>query len=53
MTYTLTDNVTWSIEASNLTKEIARLYMGVGNRRENRSWYTADTRYTTQIRVKF
>jgi len=53
MTLTLTDNITWSIEASNLTKEIARLYMGVGDRRENRSWYTADTRYTSQLRYKF
>lgn len=53
MTYTLTDNVTWSLEASNLTKEVARLYMGVGDHRVNRSWYTADTRYTTQLRLKF
>jgi iron complex outermembrane recepter protein len=53
LSYSLTDNVTWTIEASNLTKETARLYMGVGDHRENRSWYTADTRYTTQLRVKF
>ena len=50
---TLTDNVEWTFQASNLTKTVARLYMGVGNHRENRSWYTADTRYTSQLRVKF
>jgi TonB-dependent receptor len=50
---TLTDNIEWTLQASNLTKTVARLYMGVGNHRENRSWYTADTRYTSQLRVKF
>jgi|GEM_PF-456322 len=53
LTLTLTDNVQWTFQASNLTKTVARLYMGVGDHRENRSWYTADTRYTSQLRVKF
>jgi TonB-dependent receptor len=53
LTLTLTDNIQWTFQASNLMKEVARLYMGVGNHRENRSWYTADTRYTSQLRVKF
>jgi TonB-dependent receptor len=53
LTYDLTDNVQWSVQASNLTKEIARLFMGDGPHRVNRSWYTADTRYTSQLRVKF
>jgi TonB-dependent receptor len=53
LTLTLTDNVEWTFQASNLTKTVARLYMGVGDHRENRSWYTADTRYTSQLRVKF
>ncbi len=53
LTYDLTDNIQWSVQASNLTKEVARLFMGVGNHRENRSWYTADTRYTSQLSVKF
>jgi TonB-dependent receptor len=52
-TYSLTDDVDWTVEASNLTKTVARLFMGVGGHRENRSWYTADTRYTMQLRVKF
>lgn len=52
-TYSLTDNIDWTVEASNLTKAVARLFMGVGAHRENRSWYTADTRYTMQLRVKF
>jgi TonB-dependent receptor len=53
LTYDLTDDIQWSVQASNLTKEIARLFMGDGNHRVNRSWYTADTRYTSQLRVKF
>ncbi len=53
LTLTLTDNISWSFQASNLTKEVARLYMGVGNHRVNRSWYTADTRYSSQLRWKF
>jgi TonB-dependent receptor len=53
LAYDLTDNITWSVQASNLTKEVARLYMGAGNHRENRSWYAADTRYTSQLRLKF
>jgi TonB-dependent receptor len=53
MTIDLTDTIQWSIQASNLTKEIARLFMGDGPQRVNRSWYTADTRYTSQLRVKF
>lgn len=53
LTYDLTDNIQWTVQASNLTKEVARLFMGVGNHRENRSWYTADTRYTSQLRVRF
>jgi iron complex outermembrane recepter protein len=52
-TYSLTDNVAWTLEASNLMQEVSRLYMGIGSERNNRSWYVADTRYTTQIRVKF
>ncbi len=53
LTLSLTDNVQWTLMASNLTKTVARLYMGVGDHRENRSWYTADTRYSSQLRVKF
>jgi iron complex outermembrane recepter protein len=53
VTVDLTDSIQWSIQASNLTKEIARLFMGDGPQRVNRSWYTADTRYTSQLRVKF
>lgn len=53
MTYNLTDDVSWTLEASNLTKSTTRLYMGEGERRVNRSWYVADTRYTTQLRFKF
>jgi iron complex outermembrane recepter protein len=59
ITYNLTDNVSWTLEASNLTRSVTRLYMMEGytssgkERLFNRSWYLADTRYTTQIRVKF
>ena len=59
LTYNLTDNVSWTLEASNLTRSTTRLYMMEGytssgsKRLENRSWYMADTRYTTQLRIKF
>ena len=53
LTLSLTDSIQWTLQASNLTKTVARLYMGVGDHRENRSWYTADTRYSSQLRVKF
>ncbi|GAA0581600.1 TonB-dependent receptor [Rhizomicrobium electricum] len=59
VTYNLTDNVSWTLEASNLTRSVTRLYMMEGytssgkERLFNRSWYLADTRYTSQIRVKF
>lgn len=59
VSYNLTDNVSWTLEASNLTRTVTRLYMMEGytdsgkERLFNRSWYRADTRYTTQIRVKF
>lgn len=53
MTYKLSDDISWTLEASNLTQSTTRLYMGTGDRRVNRSWYLADTRYTTQIRMKF
>jgi TonB-dependent receptor len=49
----LTDDIQWTFQASNLTKTVARVYMGTGDQKVNRSWYTADTRYTSQIRVKF
>ena len=59
LTYNLTDNVSWTFEASNLTRSVTRLYMMEGltssgsQRLLNRSWYVADTRYTTQLRLKF
>ena len=59
VTYNLTDDIAWTLEASNLTRSVTRLYMMEGftssgkERLFNRSWYLADTRYTTQIRVKF
>lgn len=59
ITYQLTDNISWTVEASNLTRAVTRLYMMEGytssgkERLFNRSWYLADTRYTSQIRVKF
>jgi len=59
LTYNLTDDVAWTLEASNLTHTVTRLYMMEGytssgeKRLFNRSWYQSDTRYTTQIRVKF
>jgi len=59
VTYNLTDNISWTLEASNLTRSVTRLYMMEGLKSDgsqrlfNRSWYLADTRYTTQIRVKF
>ncbi len=58
VTYNLTDDIAWTLEASNLTRTVTRLYMMEGYdsngkpRLFNRSWYLADTRYTTQIRVK-
>lgn len=59
LTYNLTDDVSWTMEASNLTRATTRLYMDEGamvsgeHRLLNRSWYMADTRYTMQLRVKF
>lgn len=59
LSYNLTSNISWTLEASNLTREVTRLYMDEGkmdngeHRLLNRSWYMADTRYTTQLRFKF
>jgi iron complex outermembrane recepter protein len=59
LTYNLTDNISWTLEASNLTRSVTRLFMMEGytdsgaKRLYNRSWYQSDTRYTSQIRVKF
>jgi TonB-dependent receptor len=59
VSYNLTDDIVWTLEASNLTRTVTRLYMDEGTtdsgsrRLLNRSWYRADTRYTTQLRVKF
>lgn len=58
LSYNITSNISWTIEASNLTHSVTRLYMDEGRtddgakRLVNRSWYTADTRYTMQLRVK-
>lgn len=59
MSYQLADNISLTMEASNLTRSTARLYMdetevGSGTQRlENRSWYQADTRYSMNLRMKF
>jgi iron complex outermembrane recepter protein len=53
LSYKISNRITWVLEASNLTKETERLYMGVGSERANRSWYTADRRYTTAVRFNF
>ena len=59
VTYNLTDDVSWTLEASNLTRSMTRLYMMEGftssgaARNFNRSWYLSDVRYTSQLRVKF
>jgi iron complex outermembrane receptor protein len=53
ITYKLSNRVSWVLEASNITKETQRLYMGVGDEKTNRSWYTADRRYTTAIHFSF
>lgn len=59
ITYNLTDNISWTLEASNLTRAVTRLYMMEGftssgeKRQFNRSWYLSDVRYTSQLRVKF
>ena len=49
----LNKNITWVIQGSNLTDTVTRLYMGAGAERANRSWYTADRRYSTAIRWNF
>jgi iron complex outermembrane recepter protein len=53
LTFKLNKSLTWVIEASNITKETDRLYMGVGSETTNRSWYTADRRYTTALHFNF
>ena len=53
LTFKLTKRLTWVLEGSNLTKETDRLYMGVGSEKVNRSWYTADRRYTTALHFNF
>lgn len=59
VTYNLTDDISWTLEASNLTRTTTRLYMMEGTtssgkeRLFNRSWYLSDVRYTSQLRVKF
>ncbi len=49
----LNKNITWVIQGSNLTDTVTRLYMGVGAERANRSWYTADRRFSTALRWNF
>lgn len=51
--FKLTDHVTWVLQGSNLLQPTVRLYMGVGDGRYNRSWYTSDRRYTTSLRITF
>ena len=51
--YKLTDQFTWSLQASNLTDATTQLYMGTGKQQYNRSWYTADRRYETALHYAF
>ncbi len=51
--YKLNSRITWVVQASNMTDTVTRLYMGVGAERTNRSWYTADRRYSTALRWSF
>jgi TonB-dependent receptor len=53
LTYRLSNHVTAVLQASNLMNTTTRLYMGSGNEKANRSWYTADRRYTAAIRFQF
>lgn len=53
LTYRLSSHVTAVLQASNLLNTMTRLYMGSGNEKANRSWYTADRRYTAAIRFQF
>ena len=53
LSYKVSNRITWVLEGANLTKETQRLYMGVGDERTNRSWYTADRRYTTALHFNF
>ncbi len=53
ITYRLSSRITWDLQASNLTNTTYRLYMGAGDERANRSWYTADRRYITRIHFAF
>jgi iron complex outermembrane recepter protein len=53
LTYKLNKRITWVLEGSNITKETARLYMGSGSETVNRSWYTADRRFTTALHFNF
>ena len=51
--YRLNSKLTWVLQASNLTDTVTRLYMGWGSDKANRSWYTADRRYTMALRFQF
>jgi len=53
ITYRFDPHLTGVLEASNLTKTVTRLYMGDGDQKANRSWYTADRRYRVALRFSY